>query len=96
MSELSTSTASGLVAHVVTYKPSYRTAAGWVCVAALAYTYIVSDLLNFTMQVYSLHVGRTVPHLDKPDAGLMIDLLIVLLGLSGIKSFDRKSGVPTQ
>lgn len=96
MSELSANTASGMIVQAVSYKPSYRTAAGWVCVASLAYTYILSDLLNFVMQMHSLQVGRTVPHLDKPDAGLMIDLLIVLLGLSGIKSFDRKNGVPTQ
>lgn len=60
----------------------WRSMAGWICVAGLGYAAVVGPLLEqiFFIPQPKLHIG------------LLLDLLLALLGLGAIRSFDKIKG----
>lgn len=86
---------AGAVEALESFKPGYRTAAGWVCVVGLAHVFFLVDWANWMMQGYSLSVGRTVPELKRPDSSYTFELITLFCVLSGIKTYDRVKGVAT-
>lgn len=70
------------------FTSSWRPFIGWVCGAALAYTYIVYPLLLWGCAVWA-------PHLTPPKLvidGMLYELLFGMLGLAGLRSFDKLKG----
>lgn len=66
------------------FRGGWRPAVGWVCAAALAYQYIARPLLiGFGL------VPDTAPALD----GALWELLAGMLGLGGLRTFERVRGV---
>lgn len=63
----------------------WRPAVGWVCVLALFWYYFLGPLLIFTLQVFDIEM--TMPAFD---IGELMALLVSMLGMSGIRSFDKK------
>lgn len=59
----------------------------WVCVLAFAWAYLIAGILE---AVYA-GIGLSVT-LQKADSMPMFELVIALLGLGGIHSYDRKNG----
>ena len=61
----------------------------WVCGIALAYTGIIDPMARFVARVCFAYAG------DFPviDNVLMGQILFGLLGLSGMRSYDKKNGV---
>ena len=66
----------------------WRPAVGWLCVAAMAYTYI---LVPVGMYVGFL-IGKPIPKPPVLDGNLW-ELTFALLGLSGIRTFEKVKGV---
>lgn len=67
----------------------WRPFIGWVCGAALAYTYIVYPLLLWVGAVYA-------PTLAPPklgNDGMLYELLLGMLGLGGLRTFEKVKGV---
>lgn len=60
----------------------WRPGAGWVCVAAMAN--------NFLIVPYAIAVGIEVPTLE---LGEMMPVLLGMLGLGGMRSYEKRSGV---
>lgn len=65
----------------------WRPAVGWVCVAALAYQYLLRPLLPWLC----ITAGHPVPDLPSLDAG-MFELVMAMLGVGGLRSFDKLKG----
>ena len=65
----------------------WRPAAGWVCVFALLWYYFLGPMMIFILQVCDIEM--TMPAFD---VGELIALLMAMLGMSGIRSFDKKAG----
>lgn len=63
----------------------WRPFIGWVCGAALAYTYVVYPLLNGVVSLY----GRTLPAVPT-DA--LFELVVAMLGLGGLRTFEKLRG----
>lgn len=61
----------------------WRPGVGWVCVAALAYQYVVRPLL------IGLGVADHMPALDDS----LWELLFGMLGLGGLRTFEKVKGV---
>ena len=61
----------------------WRPAVGWVCTVTLAYVWILRDLIGLAFSV----------HLPVIEMGLMLELLFGLLGLSGMRSWEKWKGV---
>jgi hypothetical protein len=77
------------------YKSGWRPAAGWVCIAGLAYTFVVKPLLPWTVQVVGIpfgYVSALPPMVDIP-MGDLITLLAGLLGLGTMRMVEKIKGV---
>ena len=71
------------------FKGGWRPGAGWVCVFGLGYTFVARPLLPWTFMI--LGVGD-VPELPKIDTDELMLLLGGMLGLGGMRSFERVKG----
>ncbi len=66
----------------------WRPFVGWCCGAALAYTYILAPMAVFVAQFAGV-VPPKLPVLD----GNLYELLIAMLGMAGLRSYERTIGV---
>jgi hypothetical protein len=67
----------------------WRPAVGWICGAALGYAAIIEPLARFVATVAFGYLG-VFPVINTE---LTLQILLGLLGLAGMRSFDKKSGV---
>lgn len=65
----------------------WRPGAGWICVGALAIQYLVRPILQY-IGVVSGHPMPELPTLD----GQLWELMLGMLGLGGLRSFDKMKG----
>ena len=61
----------------------WRPAAGWVCVAALTYQFLARPIIMIVTP------GTPAPELD----GMLFELLFGMLGLAGLRSFEKLKGL---
>ena len=70
------------------FTAAWRPFIGWVCGGALAYTYVVQPILIF----YLAQSGNLV-ELPELDMSTMMPVLLGMLGLSGMRSFEKVKNV---
>ena len=66
----------------------WRPAVGWVCCAALTWTYILQPIAAFALA--QLGYLTALPRLDM---GEMMPILLGMLGLGGLRSWEKTKGV---
>lgn len=71
------------------FRGGWRPMVGWVCAAGLGYQYIARPLLPWFVAV----LGLDVPPLPPLDMGDLITILAGMLGLGGLRSWERTRGV---
>lgn len=78
-----------------TFKSGWRPATGWVCVAGLAFVFLVRPLLPWAVQVGGLIVGHKVELPPIPDIPMedMMVLLTGMLGLGVMRTTERIKGM---
>lgn len=64
------------------FQSSWRPATGWVCVLGFAVNFLVSPL--------AAGVGVVIP---QADTGTMMPILMGLLGLGGLRSFEKTKSI---
>jgi hypothetical protein len=69
----------------------WRPFIGWVCGIALAYQYVASPLLMWIAS--SLHIALSAP--PKLD-GTLWELVFALLGMGGLRTFEKVKGVASK
>lgn len=73
----------------------WRPAIGWTCGIALFCQFIVAPFLNWGTALYAaktgMHLAVSFPSLDM---GTLLTLLVGMLGLGGMRTFEKISGVP--
>lgn len=75
----------------VGFRKSWRTAAGWVCVSALAWWFVLRDMFQWFLVLRGINVKGPEPiSLD-----YILTVLGALLGLSITKAVERVKGVRT-
>jgi hypothetical protein len=67
----------------------WRPFIGWVCGFALAYVYIIYPLLLWASAAYSLPFND----LPKLETDALYQLVLAMLGLGGLRTFERIKGV---
>lgn len=70
------------------FKSGWRPAAGWVCVSALFYNFILSPLLPWLLTVCGVQ-AEGMPSLE---IEALMTLLFSLLGLGAYRSYEKKNG----
>lgn len=69
------------------WKSGWRPAAGWICIIALGWHYLFEPVLATLLAV----IGIGMPDLPRADFNDLWTLLFALLGLSGLRSIDKKA-----
>jgi hypothetical protein len=70
------------------FKGGWRPFIGWVCGIAFAYHFIFQppDLSNATF-------GVSIPDLPEFDMGTLMPVLMGMLGLGGLRTFEKAKGI---
>lgn len=68
------------------WKSGWRPAAGWICIAALGWHYLIEPVLASGLTL----LGMSLPPLPRADFNDLWTLLLALLGMSGLRSIDKK------
>ncbi len=70
------------------FRGGWRPATGWACVFGLIYQFLVQPLLPWIVALF----GVTVPPLPPIDNETLMVLLTGMLGLGGLRTFERIRG----
>jgi hypothetical protein len=71
------------------FKGGWRPFIGWTCGTAFAYHFVVQPLFIFIMS----YLGHPVPDLPEFDMASLMTVLGGLLGLGGLRTFEKYKGV---
>ena len=76
-------------AHKSTFVSGWRPFIGWTCGVALACHFVVQPLLIFT----TAYFGVTLPPLPAFDMDSLMTVLLGMLGLGGLRTYEKKQGL---
>lgn len=71
------------------FKSGWRPFIGWVCGVAFAYHFVFQPLLVFILT----YMGHPVPALPEFDMASLMTVLGGLLGLGGLRTFEKYKGI---
>ena len=71
------------------WKGGWRPFVGWVCGTAFAYHFVIQPLAIFVVAAY----GMEIPALPEFDMGQLMTVLMGMLGLGGLRSFEKYKNV---
>lgn len=80
-------------AHANLFVAGWRPFIGWVCGASLAYSVIGFSFLNWILQVISQFTTHNFPVLPAPDTTITLEILMAMLGLGGMRTFEKMKKV---
>jgi len=76
-------------AHRSVFVAGWRPFVGWTCGAALCWHFVLQDLIVFA----AAWAGYPVPLLPELDTDTLLTVLLGMLGLGGLRSFEKVKGV---
>ena len=74
--------------HRTVFVAGWRPFTGWVCATALAYHFILEPVIVFVLALYNIQL--TLPQFDM---GSLLTVLMGMLGLGGLRTYEKKQGL---
>ena len=71
------------------FKGGWRPFIGWVCGIAFAYHFVLQPLIVFGVTA----AGVDIPELPSFDMGSLMTVMMGMLGLGGLRSYEKKQGL---
>ena len=75
--------------HASKFVAGWRPFIGWVCGVALAYHFVLSPVILFGVAF----TGVVIPALPEFDMGSLMTVLMGMLGLGGLRTFEKSKGL---
>jgi len=75
--------------HRSNFVAGWRPFIGWVCGIALAYHFVLSPVIVFGIALS----GAVVPEIPEFDMGSLMTVLMGMLGLGGLRTFEKSKGL---
>ena len=75
--------------HRSLFVAGWRPFVGWTCGVALAYHFVVAPLVLFA----TAYAGVEIPALPEFDMGSLLTVLMGMLGLGGLRTFEKFKGL---
>ncbi len=76
-------------AHRSLFVAGWRPFVGWTCGVALAYHFVVAPLVLFAAAWF----GAQIPELPTFDMEALLTVLMGMLGLGGLRTFEKYKGI---
>lgn len=76
--------------HSSIFVSGWRPSIGWICSFALGYNFILYPIVKFVAVTYGGFDVNTLPQLD---SGELMTVLLGMLGLGGMRSYEKRNGV---
>lgn len=86
--QIQTNIAEAANSHV--FVSGWRPYVGWACGSAFVYAYIVQPFLQMLLVLFHVHFDPAL--LPKLDISEMMPVLLGMLGLAGMRSYDKTQG----
>lgn len=77
--------------HGSVFVAGWRPAIGWICGAALAWNFVIQPLLLWGVWLFP--EGADIATAPKLDTGELMTVLLGMLGLGGLRTFEKREGV---
>ena len=74
--------------HRTVFVAGWRPFTGWVCATAIAYHFIIEPVLVFFLSWYGVEI-----QLPQFDMGSLLTVLMGMLGLGGLRTYEKKQGL---
>jgi hypothetical protein len=71
------------------FRGGWRPFIGWTCGTAFAYHFVLQPLLIFVMT----YLGHPIPDLPEFDMASLMTVLMGMLGLGGLRTFEKARGI---
>jgi len=71
------------------FKGGWRPFVGWICGFALLYHFILCPFIVFIVALS----GAEIPPLPEFDMGSLMTVLLGMLGIGGLRTYEKKSGL---
>ena len=71
------------------FKGGWRPFVGWVCGVAFCYHFIIQPLIVFVVAL----TGSSMPDLPSFDMGTLLTVLGGLLGIGGLRTYEKQKGL---
>ena len=75
-------------AHKSIFVAGWRPFIGWVCGVAIAYAFIGQPIIEWAVNIYGLEIET-----PKIDSGSLFQLVLAMLGMAGLRTFEKQKGV---
>jgi hypothetical protein len=75
--------------HRSIFVSGWRPSVGWVCSIAMAYHFVLQPLIVFGVTI----AGVAIPELPKFDMNSLMTVLMGMLGLGGLRTFEKTKGL---
>jgi hypothetical protein len=85
--QMSTNAAEGASGNM--FVAGWRPAVGWICALAFGWMYFVQPMFLFAVAA----TGHPVPSLPHLDIGEMMPILLGMLGLGGLRTYEKVNGI---
>lgn len=77
--------------HKSVFVAGWRPFIGWTCGAGIAWTFVVQPLATFGI----VAAGIDIPNIPALDVSVLMTLILGMLGIGGMRSFDKLKGTDT-
>ena len=67
----------------------WRPFVGWTCAVALAYHFVLNPIILFI----TAWTGAVIPELPQFDMDSLMTVLLGMLGLGGLRTYEKKAGI---
>jgi len=71
------------------FKGGWRPAVGWICAIAFGYHFVLQPLIIFVVTI----IGIDIPELPNFDMSTLLTTLGGLLGIGGLRSYEKSKGL---
>jgi hypothetical protein len=75
--------------HRSIFVSGWRPSVGWVCSIAMAYHFVFQPLIIFGVSM----AGVEIPELPKFDMNSLMTVLMGMLGLGGLRTYEKSKGL---
>jgi hypothetical protein len=72
------------------FKGGWRPAVGWICAVAFAYHFVLQPVLGVCACAFNV---TCIPDLPQFDMTSLMTVLMGMLGLGGLRTYEKKQGI---